>query len=87
MISGTVSLAGVPIVVIDVNGNDWEAIIDTGFNGDLELPLDLKSSLRCRYVGHVTSLLAGGQQIGEDAYQVQFPLDGQVMRAEATFVE
>ena len=86
MITGTVSLARVPVVTVEVSGRYWEAVIDTGFNGDLELPIELKSLLPCRYVGQVTSLLAGGQRIDEDAYQIDFPFDGQIVRAEATFV-
>ena len=86
MITGTVSSAGVPVVALDVAGYRREAVIDTGFNGDLELPVDLKNLLPCRYVGQVTSLPAGDQRIDEDAFQVDFPFDGQIVRAEATFV-
>jgi predicted aspartyl protease len=42
------------------------AIIDTGFNGDLELPESLRISLKVRFVSRVTSLLAAGQSIEED---------------------
>ena len=34
----------------------------------------------------MTSALAGGQIIDEDAYLVDFPFDGQIIQAEATFV-
>lgn len=86
VITGTVSSDGVPLVFLEIEGRRWQAIVDTGFNGDLELPLELKSLLPCRYIGPVTSLLAGGQRIDEDAFQIRIPFDGKVVRAEATFV-
>ncbi len=39
MIHGDVSEDGVPAITIVVDGEGWSAIIDTGFNGDLELPV------------------------------------------------
>ena len=86
MIVGTVSSDGVPTIGVSIAGRDWPAIIDTGFNGDLELPDDLRAVLNARYVGRVTSALAGGQTIEEDVYLVEFPFDGQTIQAEATFV-
>ena len=47
------------------------AIVDTGFNGDLELPARLFSLLPREYVGKTLSGLAAGKQIEEDAYAVQ----------------
>ena len=86
MIRGAVSSSGVPTITRSVTGRDWIAVIDTGFNGDLELPEDLRESLNGRYVGRITSALAGGQTIEEDVYLVEFPFDGQIVQAEATFV-
>ena len=68
MIVGRVSLEGEPTITVSLAGRDWEAIIDTGFNGDLELPLSLQNSLSARYVGSVTSVLAGGQMTEEVLY-------------------
>lgn len=87
MITGSVSHDGVPAISLSVAGQDWVAIVDTGFNGDLELPLDLRDPLNARFVGRVTSTLAGGQTIEEDAYQVDFPFDGRFLKADATFVD
>lgn len=39
MITGRVSNEGVPIIQLAVAGKTWSAVIDTGFNGDLELPV------------------------------------------------
>ena len=87
MITGSVSKDGVPTISLSVAGQDWVAVVDTGFNGDLELPQSLRHALNERYVGRVTSALAGGQTIDEDTYQVDFPFDGGTLRADATFVE
>lgn len=38
MIQGTVSDNGVPTITLPIDSQNWRAIIDTGFNGDLELP-------------------------------------------------
>ncbi len=73
-------------MTLSIAGQDWPAIIDTGFNGDLELPEELRASLNARYVGRVASALAGGQRIEEDVYVVEFPFDGHTLHAEATFV-
>ena len=67
-------------------GQQWAAVIDTGFNGDLELPEGLRPLVNARFRGIVHSLLGGGQQIEEAVYLVEFPFDGQVMPADATFV-
>ena len=86
MIRGTVSTNGVPTITLPIAGQNWRATIDTGFNGDLELPESLQHSLNARYVGQVTSALAGGQTIEESVYLVEFPFDGKVIQAEAIFV-
>ena len=83
---GTVSTDGVPTITLLIAGREWPAVIDTGFNGDLELPEDLRAALNARHVGRVTSALAGGQRIEEEVYVVEFPFDGHVLHAEATFV-
>ena len=64
----------------------WQAIIDTGFNGDLELPEALRAAVRPRFIGRISSALAGGQRIEEDVYLVELPFDGHTVHAETTFV-
>jgi predicted aspartyl protease len=86
MIRGTVSDAGVPIIIPSIAGQEWTATIDTGFNGYLELPELLRNALNPQYIGRVTSILAGGQIIEEALYQVNFLFHGRVIPAEATFV-
>jgi len=86
VIRGIVTAAGVPTIILSIAGSDWPATIDTGFNGDLELPQSLRGILNPRYLGRVTSTLAGGQNVQEDVFVVDFLFDGVVIQAETTFV-
>lgn len=86
MITGVVSDDGVPVITLHVAGQAWSAIVDTGFNGDLELPEVLRGKFNDRPAGRLKSALAGGQIIEEDAFLVAFPFDGQTVHAVATFV-
>src|SRR5207248_6636537 len=70
-----------------VGSERWQAIIDTGFNGALELPERLRSHVNALFVGRATSLLAANQRIEEDVYLVDFPFDGRTVRAQTTFVD
>ncbi|MBM3238570.1 hypothetical protein FJZ31_19925 [Candidatus Poribacteria bacterium] len=85
MIVGTVNDDGVPVITLTAAGQPWPAIIDTGFNGDVELPDTLRPFVNARLVGKVYWLLGGGQNVEEDKYLVDFPFDGQTVVAEATF--
>ena len=86
MILGVVSVEGLPTIMLAIAGRDWPATIDTGFNGDLELPDVLRDPLNAHFVGRATAALAGGQSVEEDLYLVDFPFDGRIVQAEATFV-
>lgn len=61
------------IDTLEVEGQDWPAIIDTGFNGDLELPEALLGKLNDQPAGRLRSALAAGRVVEEDAYSVEFP--------------
>ena len=87
MIRGAVSGEGVPEITVIVGGREFAAIIDTGFNGDLEIPDSLRADVNPRYAGRFESILAGGQIIEESAYLVDFPFDGEVHTVMATFVD
>ena len=87
MIVGIITADGVPTIEVDVGGQRWQAIIDTGFNGELELPERLRSHVDARFVGRATSLLAAHQQVEEDVFLVSFPFDGRMVRVQATFVD
>ena len=87
MIDGIISGDGVPTIEVDVGGQCWQATIDTGFNGELELPEQLRSHVNSRFVGRATSHLAANQRIEEDVFLVDFPFDGRMVRVQATFVD
>ena len=87
MIQGVVSQQGVPTILLPIANQQWPATIDTGFNGDLELPAALLTSVNIvGYIGLTEFVLAGGQTVKETVYLVEFPFDGEVIEAEATFV-
>ena len=82
---GTVTDEGVPVVELLVNGAEWRGVIDTGFNGYLELPGSLRSAVKAQFIGYLESALAAGQTIVEENYVVEFPFDGETLMVEATF--
>lgn len=87
MIQGVVSPDGVPTIQVQVANQEWAATVDTGFNGDLELPEALRTYLNIRDTfGLVKFALAGGQTIEEYVYIVDFPFDGRLVEAAVTFV-
>ena len=86
MITGTVTVSGTPIIQMVLAGQTWDAIVDTGFNGHLELPQSLKSVLNPKYLFDIVSVLAAGQTVIEQLFEVQIAFDGKTITAEATFV-
>lgn len=56
MIVGVVSIEGLPTIILAIAGQDWPATIDTGFNGDLELPDALREPLNAQFVGRARLL-------------------------------
>jgi predicted aspartyl protease len=83
--TGEVDETGTPILRLTVAGREWVATIDTGFNGDLELPEELAQHFAIKYVGESSTTLAGGQVIEEKLYSLDFPFDGGTVVAEAAF--
>ena len=74
MISGYVSSvleAIVPVVLVDGNGHRWrqEVLVDTGFNGDLTLPVEVIDQLGLILVGQTAMTLANGQTVETNQYQ------------------
>ena len=66
MISGHVNSdleAVIPIALVDANGYLWRraVVIDTGFNGDLTLPVEFIRELGLSLYGEVSATLADGQ--------------------------
>ena len=62
----------VPIAVLDRNGHRWrlEVVVDTGFNGDLTLPLARINELRSPWRGPVEMVQADGQAAMCHRYEV-----------------
>jgi predicted aspartyl protease len=86
VIEGSVTAEGVPEITLMIGGRPWIAVVDTGFNGDLELPLALREFVNPRYLCRIRSQLAGGKTIEEDCFLIDFIFDGEQIEAEATFV-
>jgi len=82
---GAVTRDRVPVVELFLDGREWRAVIDTGFNGYLELPESLRGAVKARFLGYPESALAAGQTILEENYVVEFPFDGETLQIEATF--
>jgi predicted aspartyl protease len=87
VISGCVADSGTPVVELEIGGRSWTATIDTGFNGDLELPYALGQHVNARFFGVGSADLAGGVTIDEEYYRVDFPFDGATAPAIASFVD
>ncbi len=84
MITGTVNADREPVVRIrlhDVNGQEQEfvAIVDTGFTGELTLPPDLIMALGLTWKELSTAILADGSQVLCDVYEGTVVWDGQVI--------
>jgi predicted aspartyl protease len=62
VIEGQVDREGVPVITIEIGGTLQRAVIDTGFNGNLELPVKLKPAVNARFI-RSHSLAAGGRTV------------------------
>jgi predicted aspartyl protease len=51
MMTVTVADNGVSVIMLQVAGQIYPGIIDTGFNGDLELPNNVCASVNTRFIG------------------------------------
>ena len=56
MIVGIVTAEREPIVELPIAGRNWPVLVDSGFNGDLELPDALRPFVNARFEGEVVSL-------------------------------
>jgi predicted aspartyl protease len=87
MIEGEVNEDGVPQIPFSIAGREWQATVDSGFNGALELPAFIQRSIDAVRIGPVVSELAGGVTIVEEAFLVEVVFDGDRRRVQATFTE
>lgn len=87
MITGIVSAdlqAIVRIAVLGANGHlsEFEAVIDTGFNGDLTLPSAAIVELGIPFIGNRQVALADGSRQLVDVYAATVRLNGDEMSAQ-----
>ncbi|MBI1345502.1 hypothetical protein GC163_04365 [bacterium] len=85
MIRGIVNHDRVPVISLTIANRDFFALVDTGFNGSLELPADLMPLLSASRLGTAISELAGGRRVSEDLYLVSLEFDGVPCQVSATF--
>ena len=83
--TGELSPDGTPFFRLDLAGTKWIAILDTGFSGDLELPLALADHFQGIPSGPQTFILASGLAVTDETYIIDFPFDGHIVSAEAAF--
>lgn len=83
--TGEVDLRGSPILRLQVGDREWIAVIDTGFDGELELPEALAAHFQRTPSGPTRTTLGGGLVVDEELFLVDFPFDGEVIPASAVF--
>lgn len=87
MIVGLVDPDGIPFIAVQVGGDVYRAVVDTGFNGDLELPEELREHVHPTPIGTRWANLASGQRHLDEMFLVEFPFDGENVNVEASFVQ
>jgi len=83
--TGETDETGTPIIRLSIADQEWIATIDTGFNGDLELPEQLADVFTAEYAGESSTTVGGGVVIEEELYDIVFPFDGTTVKAWAEF--
>ncbi len=87
MIGGVVTKNGVPLIMLSLADEDWVTVVDTGFNGALELPAALSSRLILSSAGFIISELASGVSIEEEAFRTVIEFDGERIEVDVTFAD
>jgi predicted aspartyl protease len=85
MAQGYLNSANAPLIPIELAGQPLMAVIDTGFEGGLQLPATLFTSLNPVPYRQVKYELGGGQEMIGITFWVKFTLDGVESTAEALF--
>lgn len=83
--TGEVDSRGTSVLRLTIAGREWVAVIDTGFDGELELPDVLASHFRKRGGAPARTTLGGGTVIDEELFLIDFPFDGESVPALASF--
>jgi predicted aspartyl protease len=85
-VTGEIDRNGTPILRLNLGGREWVAVVDTGFNGDLELPDSLASLFPRVPSGSRYSVLAGGALVLDNMFVIQqFPFDGAVLPVQVSY--
>lgn len=87
MIEGDINEHGVPVIPLHLADREWPAIVGTGFNGGLELPVALAEQVDAEFHGVVESQLATGIVASEEVFVVEVEFDGRREFVPATFTE
>jgi clan AA aspartic protease len=87
MITGSVNARREAVVLLRINGPggqslEYDAIIDTGFNGWLALPTQVVSALQLPRVGVVPALFGDGNEAVLDTHEAVILWDGQEQSVE-----
>jgi clan AA aspartic protease len=78
----------VPITLTAYPDNvEIEAVLDTGFNGELILTKEYEDQINATRVGRVRSELADGRVVEEDLVAVSVSFDGETKLVLASFVD
>ena len=85
MIEGHINEHGTPLIPLRIADQEWLAVVDTGFNGGLELPKSLADVLDAESYGLVESRLAAGIVVSEEVFLVELEFDGRREFTPATF--
>ncbi len=85
VIEGHINEHGAPLIPLRLAEQDWLAMVDTGFNGGLELPKSLADVLDAESFGIVESRLAAGIVVTEEVFLVELEFDGQREFTPTTF--
>ena len=88
MIEGTVNAAYEPIVPLRImtpqeQPRDIEAVVDTGYDGFLILPVDLASELMLPFTQRGQAVLANGDEVRFNIYHVTVLWNGQPRNIDA----
>lgn len=92
MIEGVVNANYEPVITLTVQGpsgqtRDIDAVVDTGFNGFLTLPITLVAELGLPYVSIGRATLADGSEISYDVHDVTVLWDAQPRVIEAAVAD
>jgi len=87
MATGVLTPDGMAVLEIELSGQLLPAVIDTGFEGGLQLPHSWYPRLQPPPYRQVTYQLGGGQILVQHTYLVTFALDGHTQTVETLFAD